>query len=132
MPSRYLSSCLVSSYRYQVNVPDLHYYQVRQYSLNDKYSPDYYRISIKRDTGLNVKEVPDAVAHPGYISDILHQLKKVGDVVHLSHLAGNIFLDVRKEDEDKPPVVLLSAGVGLTPLKSILNTMVADDGRQIT
>ncbi len=124
LPGQYISI--------QVEVPDLHFNQARQYSLSDKYSPDYYRISVKREKGLNLKETPDAVSHPGYVSNILHDQKKVGDIVQLSHPAGDFYLDVRKEGEEHKPVVLLSAGVGLTPLTSILNTLVAENGRQIS
>ena len=124
LPGQYISI--------QVDVPDLSYNQARQYSLSDKYSPDYYRISVKREKGLNVKENPKAVTHPGYVSNILHDQKKVGDIVQLSHPAGDFFLDVRKEGDEHKPVVLLSAGVGLTPMTSILNTLVAKNERQIS
>jgi len=124
MPGQYISI--------QVDVPDLKYNQARQYSLSDKYSPDYYRISVKREKGLNVNSTPDAVAHPGYVSNMLHDQKEVGDIVQLSHPAGDFFLDVRKESEKDSPVVLLSAGVGLTPMTSILNTLVEKDNREIS
>lgn len=110
----------------KVNVPELQHDQARQYSLSDKYSPEYYRISVKRDQGL------DTVPHPGVVSNILHDHKKVGDIVQLSHPAGDFFLDVRNEGDDQPPVVLISAGVGLTPLTSILNTMVTQNGREMS
>jgi len=124
LPGQYISI--------QVNVPESQYNQARQYSLSDKYSPDYYRISVKREMGPNAKDEDSTVAHPGLVSNILHDQKKVGDIVQLSHPAGDFFLDVRKRGEDKSPVVLLSAGVGLTPLTSILNTMIAKDERQIS
>ena len=116
----------------QVNVPDFGYYQARQYSLSDRYSSDYYRISVKREVGLTGRKGADTPSHPGCVSNIMHDQKNVGDIVQLSHPGGDFFLDVRREDEDKAPVVLLSAGVGLTPLTSILNTMVTKDGRQIS
>ncbi|ETI22372.1 hypothetical protein G647_06446 [Cladophialophora carrionii CBS 160.54] len=125
LPGQYISI--------RVEVPDLHHKQARQYSLSDRYSPDYYRISVKRDNGLNIKQDPNALAHPGYVSNILHDQKKVGDVVQLSHPAGDFFLDVRPDDDDdddRSPIVLLSAGVGLTPLTSILNTSIAKRGRR--
>ncbi|KAJ9607905.1 Nitric oxide oxidoreductase [Cladophialophora chaetospira] len=124
LPGQYISL--------QVEVPDTNYNQARQYSLSDKYSPEYYRISVKREQGLNVKQNPDAMAQPGCVSNILHDQKKVGDIVQLSHPAGDFFLDVRKPGEERNPVVLLSAGVGLTPMTSILNTLVAKNGRQIS
>ena len=124
LPGQYISI--------QINIPELQYSQSRQYSLSDKYSPDYYRISVKRDVGLAGDEEPNAVVLPGLVSNILHEQKNVGDIVQLSHPAGDFFLDVRKEGDDKSPIVLLSAGVGLTPLTSILNTVVTKDGREIS
>lgn len=118
LPGQYIST--------KVNVPELQYDQARQYSLSDKHSPEYYRISVKRDQGL------DTVPHPGHVSNILHDHKKVGDIVQLSHPAGDFFLDVRKAGDEQPPVVLISAGVGLTPLTSILNTMVTKNGREMS
>jgi nitric oxide dioxygenase len=94
--------------------------QPRQYSLSDKPSPEYYRISVKREAGLPAKE-PEAVVHPGYMSNVLHDLKNEGDILSVSHPAGEFFLDPQVDTES--PVVLLSAGVGLTPMISILNTL---------
>lgn len=104
----------------KTTVPKLNYMQPRQYSLSDKPSPNYYRISVKREAGLPANE-PDAVVHPGYISNVLHDLKNEGDILSVSHPAGEFFLD--PEVDTQSPVVLLSAGVGLTPMISILNTL---------
>lgn len=125
LPGQYISI--------QIDVPTLKYKQARQYSLSDKYSPQYYRISVKREKGLDVSD-PSAAAHPGYVSNILHDEKKQGDVVQLSHPAGDFFLDVRNQSEIDSSIVLLSAGVGLTPLMSILNTLVEkkNGGRKIS
>ena len=120
LPGQYISIML--------DVPDLKYKQARQYSLSDKPSSEYYRISVKREKGLDMND-PESVAHPGYISNTLHDHREVGDVVQLSHPAGDFFLDVRKQSEDNP-VVLISAGVGLTPLLSMLNTLVEEDGHR--
>jgi nitric oxide dioxygenase len=111
-PGQYLSV--------KTTVPKLNYMQPRQYSLSDKPSPDYYRISVKREAGLPANE-PEAVVHPGYISNVLHDLKNEGDILSVSHPAGEFFLDPEVDTES--PVVLLSAGVGLTPMVSILNTL---------
>ena len=108
------------------DVPHLHYLQSRQYSLSDAPKDDYYRISVKKEAGINVKD-PDAAAHPGTISNILHDEKSVGDILKVSHPAGEFFLDLEKDTE--PPTVLLAAGVGLTPMMSILNAL-ADRGSQ--
>jgi nitric oxide dioxygenase len=111
-PGQYLSI--------KTHVPKLGYMQPRQYSLSDKPSAEYYRISVKKETGLPTHE-SDAVMHPGYISNVLHDDKNEGDILSVSHPAGEFFHDT--EADKDVPVVLLSAGVGLTPMVSILNTL---------
>jgi nitric oxide dioxygenase len=108
-------------------VPTLNYLQPRQYSLSDSPHPDHYRISVKREAGLPTSE-QDAVLHPGYISNVLHDLTNEGDVLSVSHPAGEFFFD-SKADKDSP-VVLISAGVGLTPVISILNTLLEHGSTQ--
>lgn len=105
----------------QVYVPELQHLQPRQYSLSDKPNPDYYRISVKKETGLNAEA--DATAHPGYVSNLLHDTFNRGDTIKVSHPAGDFFFSA---DESSNPVVLISAGVGLTPLTSILNTLTSE------
>jgi nitric oxide dioxygenase len=123
LPGQYISV--------QIEVPELKYLQARQYSLSKAPTPDHYRISVKREGGLDAKH-PDAPAYPGYISNILHDHKEVGDTVQVSHPAGEFFLDITDEN-DQAPVVLLSAGVGLTPLLSILESLVEKgDKRRIS
>jgi nitric oxide dioxygenase len=101
-------------------VPKLNYLQPRQYSLSDKPNPGHYRISVKKEAGLPATE-PEAVVHPGYISNVLHDLRNEGDVLSVSHPAGEFFFDPGVDKDS--PLVLLSAGVGLTPMISILNTL---------
>lgn len=96
--------------------------QIRQYSLSDTPGKPYYRISVKRERG--VLERPD-----GVISTHLHDHIEEGSQVELSAPAGDFTLNT----EDKRPVVLLSGGVGLTPMISMLNTLVqVNDNREIT
>lgn len=95
-------------------------WQARQYSLSDAPGKDYLRISVKREPGIEVDE-PRHLTHPGYLSNILHEKKNVGDVVRVSHPWGDFYFDEEQEDKDAP-LVLISAGVGLTCLNSILNT----------
>ena len=116
LPGQYISV--------RTNVPGIHYLQARQYSLSDAPQPDYYRITIKKERALESGN-PNAKAHPGYISNILHNEKNVGDSVEVSHPAGDFFLDTRQEDSSNVPIVLISAGVGLTPDLSIFNTLTA-------
>lgn len=103
----------------RVYVPNLKYPQARQYSLSDMPRSDYYRISVKREAGL-VSSHPAAKAHPGYVSNVLHDNYKAGDVIELSYPCGDFFLS---DAGPAHPVVLISAGVGLTPLTAILNTL---------
>lgn len=113
----------------RTTVPALESLQARQYSLSDAPRPDYYRISVKRERGLNMDD-PKAPAHPGYISNILHADRRVGDELGVSHPFGDFFLD--PAEGSTAPVVLISAGVGLTCLMSILYTLVAQDApRQV-
>ncbi|MGI9280566.1 MAG: NO-inducible flavohemoprotein [Endozoicomonas sp.] len=85
---------------------------IRQYSLSDAANGKSYRISVKREGAGDTQ---------GLISNYLHDDVQVGDVVELSPPAGDFFLDTNNES----PVVLLSGGVGVTPLLSMLNTLTA-------
>lgn len=97
----------------QVYVPSLGHLQARQYSLSDQPRPDYYRISVK-------KEEEKSGFGPGYVSNTLHDAYGVGDTIRVSHPAGDFFIQVETDDQ---PIVLIAAGVGLTPLTSMLNSL---------
>ncbi|WP_211829801.1 NO-inducible flavohemoprotein [Kistimonas asteriae] len=84
------------------------YAEIRQYSLSDAPNGCSYRISVKRETG----EVD------GIMSNWLHDAVSEGDVIEVMPPAGDFFLSA----EEETPVVLISAGVGLTPMLSMLNT----------
>jgi nitric oxide dioxygenase len=84
---------------------------IRQYSLSDVPGKDYYRISVKRESGTNN---PD-----GKVSNFLHDQIIEGDIVNISAPAGDFIIDL----ESKKPIVLLSGGVGLTPILSMLKTV---------
>ncbi|TGO63842.1 hypothetical protein BCON_0010g00070 [Botryotinia convoluta] len=105
----------------QVHVPDFGYLQSRQYSLSDRPNEKYYRISVKREDAVVLPEVNTPV-EAGVISNTLHDSKNEGDIVQVSPPQGEFFLDLQQNVDS--PVVLISAGVGLTPMVSILNTLV--------
>lgn len=107
----------------QAFVPALGYAQARQYSLSDQPKPDYYRISVKKEAGLSSADSSAAATIPGYISNLLHDTFEIGDVLQVSHPAGDFFLSVSKAES---PIVLISAGVGLTPLTSMVNTLTSE------
>ncbi|KAF2204540.1 globin-like protein [Delitschia confertaspora ATCC 74209] len=107
----------------QIFVDELQLWQARQYSLSDAPGKPYLRISVKREKGLPIDtKDPKVLAHEGYLSNLLHATKNVGDVVRVSHPFGDFFYE-EKEVGKENPVVLISAGVGLTCLMSILNTL---------
>ncbi|MEH6994257.1 NO-inducible flavohemoprotein [Neobacillus drentensis] len=85
---------------------------IRQYSLSDAPGKDYYRISVKREAGTTN---PD-----GMVSNFLHDVVTEGEILKVSAPAGDFVLDTEKNT----PVVLLSGGVGLTPMLSMLKTVV--------
>jgi nitric oxide dioxygenase len=91
-------------------------HNLRQYSLSDRPGTGYYRISVKR-------EDPRAEGYPaGVVSTFLHKHVKEGDIIPVSAPSGDFYLDMDKQI----PVVLISGGVGLTPMVSMLNTLVAE------
>src|SRR5215475_12058706 len=81
---------------------------LRSYSLSDAPSTDHYRVSIKQE--LN-----------GVASTYIHKSVRVGDVLDVSAPRGSFTL----QSGDRP-IVLLSAGVGATPVLSMLHVLAAE------
>ncbi|KKA30421.1 hypothetical protein TD95_004579 [Thielaviopsis punctulata] len=95
-------------------------HQTRQYSLSDRPRPEYLRITLK-------KEIDPATGTAGIVSSALVDDYSVSDIVHLSHPAGEFFFDVQQHSNTASvPLVLISAGVGVAPMMSILNTILAE------
>ncbi|MBS7232169.1 NO-inducible flavohemoprotein [Flavobacterium psychroterrae] len=91
-------------------VPELGLLQPRQYSLSSAFNPEFYRISVKKEIGIG--------SNPsGLVSKTLHS-KSEGDVISISAPAGLFHL----EKDSENPLVLISGGVGLTPMLSMLET----------
>ncbi|HZH82494.1 MAG TPA: MOSC and FAD-binding oxidoreductase domain-containing protein [Phototrophicaceae bacterium] len=87
---------------------------LRSYSLSDAPSADHYRVSIKREEN-------------GVASTYLHKHANVGDILDVSAPRGSFTLQAGDR-----PVVLLSAGVGSTPVLSMLHALAAEKStRQI-
>jgi nitric oxide dioxygenase len=93
---------------------------VRNYSISSAPGRDYYRISVKRED----PPVEAPYAPPGLASNFLHAEVGPGSVVRVSPPAGDFYL----EEETHRPIALLSGGVGLTPMVSMLEYLV-DRGR---
>jgi nitric oxide dioxygenase len=83
--------------------------QLRQYSLSDKPGIKSYRISVKREDALEG-------APAGEVSNWLHANVQAGTILHVTHPFGEFTPDT----ESEAPLVLLSAGVGVTPMVSTL------------
>lgn len=97
----------------KVRIPGDTYTHIRQYSLSDSPGKSYYRISVKRESGASGKV-------SGRVSVYLHDQITEGDVLLLSAPAGDFTLN----QQDSRPVIFTSGGVGLTPMISMLNTLV--------
>ncbi|MDN7653715.1 NO-inducible flavohemoprotein [Burkholderia multivorans] len=102
-----------------VDVPTLGLQQIRQYSLSDMPNGRTYRISVKREGG--------GPYPPGYVSCLLHDYVNVGDEVRLAAPYGCFHIDI----DASTPIVLISGGVGLTPMISMLKRAIQDPKRQV-
>lgn len=96
----------------QAHIPGEPNTHIRQYSLSDAPGQPYYRISVKREDAM-------ASRPAGKVSVYLHERVQEGDVLQVSAPAGDFTLD----RADRRPVVLISAGVGLTPMVSMLASL---------
>ncbi|WP_223455194.1 MULTISPECIES: pyridoxamine 5'-phosphate oxidase family protein [unclassified Pseudomonas] len=78
---------------------------IRTYSLSSAPSDDFFRISVKRD---------------GRVSTYLHEQIRVGDLLEARAPQGHFTV----APHERRPLVLLAAGVGITPLLSMLREVV--------
>ena len=90
------------------------YEEIRQYSISQKSNAKNYRISVKKELQ----------PQPGMVSNYLHSLEQ-GTIVELYPPAGDFFLR-----NNTSPVVLISAGVGQTPMLAMLETLLSDNSNQ--
>ncbi|VVO07957.1 pyridoxamine 5'-phosphate oxidase family protein [Pseudomonas fluorescens] len=78
---------------------------IRTYSLSSAPSDDFLRISVKRE---------------GLVSSFLHEQVRVGDLLEARAPQGHFTV----APHERRPLVLLAAGVGITPLLSMLREVV--------
>jgi len=80
----------------------------RNYSISSAPNGETYRISVKREPH-------------GLASTWLHEHARPGKILKVGAPAGDFFLP----EDPQRPIVLLSGGVGLTPMVSMLETLAA-------
>lgn len=93
----------------------------RNYSISCAPRDDGYRITVKREPAPT--DQPDAPA--GAASGWLHEHARPGTVLQVAPPAGDFVLHA----EERAPVVLLSGGVGLTPMVSMLEAIAHAEDR---
>ena len=95
---------------------------IRCYSLSDYPHPSHYRVTIKRA----LPPAGSTQVTAGLSSGFFHDQIEEGDILDLRAPAGNFFLD----PADPDPVVLIGCGIGLTPIYSMLATLVHQQSRR--
>ncbi|EPE03448.1 globin-like protein [Ophiostoma piceae UAMH 11346] len=111
-------------------IPSTSTYQSRQYSLSTRYHADHYRISVKRDEGTRfANTVSASYLNSGLVSNAMIDCINAGDCVDVSHPTGEFFAEFGSSS----PLVLISAGIGASPMMAILETVAATQpGRRVT
>jgi ferredoxin-NADP reductase len=112
MPGQYLT--------FQLRPAGLSKPIIRCYSLSDRPREDYYRITVKRVAG------EDAGSPPGIGSNFFHDGVREGDILDVKAPGGHFFLDPASEGG----VVLIGGGIGVTPMLSMLHTLIERRSRR--
>lgn len=86
---------------------------IRNYTLSDRPGLDYYRITVKNEEN-------------GMVSTLLHDKTQVGDVLWIGEPRGDFYLK-----DNGHPLVLISGGVGITPMISILESLAHSNSKRI-
>lgn len=95
---------------FKLNLPGSEIPLFRHYSFSEAYRPDYYRISVKKES--------IAGSLPGSCSCFLHDSVSEGDIVEGRGPLGSFVLDGGND-----PVVLIAGGIGITPLLSMAKSL---------
>ena len=94
-------------------VPSMEMTQIRQYSLSAAPGKATLRISVKNERGTTSRP-------RGVVSSVLHDSVEEGHLIDVAPPMGDYYLH---EDRDTP-VVLISAGVGITPHWAMLERLI--------
>ena len=84
----------------------------RTYTLSGRPSPECYRISVKREK-------------MGLASSFLHDFVEPGTILDTRSPAGDFMLS-----HGEHPVALISAGIGVTPMVSMLHALTSEDAER--
>lgn len=107
---------------FQLDVPGRDKPIVRCYSLSDCHRKDFYRVTIKKALApADQTGVPHGVA-----SEFFCDKLKEGDILNVKAPSGHFFLDLQKPT----PVVLISGGVGITPMLSMANAILESGSKR--
>jgi uncharacterized protein len=102
----------------QVQIPGQQRPAIRTYTLSDAPNEGYFRLSVKRELR------PGQTA--GLMSNWLHDHFKAGDRLLAKAPTGEFYLELKGDR----PVVLISAGVGITPMICMLNALTASRAKR--
>lgn len=95
--------------------------EIRTYTISSGPGSPNYRLSIKRETGGNGNE-------PGLVSNFFHRHVGPGSIISARKPGGSFTL----HKTDNRPIVLLSAGVGITPMISMMADLAQEnDNRKL-
>ncbi len=106
----------------KLDIPGQYVQIHRTYSISNAPGGPYYRLTIKREVA--PPDIPGA--YPGIASNYFHDQVQVGTLILASSPRGKFYLNPAR----KRPIVLLSAGVGITPMLSMLEYLVDQKSEQ--
>ncbi|MEO5722614.1 MAG: 2Fe-2S iron-sulfur cluster-binding protein [Chthoniobacterales bacterium] len=113
LPGQYLT--------FRLDIPGQAKPIIRCYSLSDSARPDTYRVTIKRILPPRDKDAP-----PGLASSFFHGQINQGDILDVKAPSGQFWLD----PAGTGGVVLIGSGIGVTPVLSMLNALIARGSRR--
>ncbi|MBI1368118.1 MAG: 2Fe-2S iron-sulfur cluster binding domain-containing protein [Planctomycetes bacterium] len=102
---------------FQLAIPGQPKAVTRCYSLSDGPREDYYRVTVKKVPP--PRDKPDLPS--GRSSTFFNEVVKEGDILDVKAPHGAFYLDMATDH----PVVLIGGGIGITPVLSMLNGIVA-------
>jgi len=110
---------------FRVNIPGHKKPLLRCYSISSSpFIKDFYRISIQKA----LPPIVNSMLPTGIVSSYFYDNLKQGDIVDVRAPSGNFYIDLLTHK----PVVLIAAGIGVTPLLSMLNAICDTDAQRET